>query len=242
MLKLMKLEIKKNKMSTYLKASFGIFVFCLFMCFLTGFIPIIELREKGVIPPDIEIFTTWNGYISLITTLMMSSFAILGAVMQSKFTLEEYIGKKSILLFSYPVKRRKVLLAKCLLVFAFTLVSCFITTFISVVLFALVSRIFNIMAEVFNLTAFAFLIKSALINSFLSASITLFALRIGFWKKSLISVIVTAVILITPFGNLSVLFPDLSGVILFFSMILYMIVGLFFFIELFAKVDKMEVI
>ena len=239
MLKLIRLELTKNKLTTYLMAVLCIFVTCLGFSFLFGFIPLIESVD-GVIPKDMEKFQRWGGFISLVSILYAMSFGILSAVMHTKFTVEEYTGKSAVLLFSYPQSRSKILFAKCSLVFCFTAVSMFVCNVISVLIFSFFSNIFTILSEQFNSSFFLTLLSISGVCSLLAASIGLIAMRVGFWKKSLIATVVTAVILIVPFSNALSYLPEYSGTIHLVGMVVLLVIGLFIVMGLMRKVNKME--
>jgi len=124
MIKLIKLELEKNKISSYIVASFLILIFGFGVCFLTAYIPQIEQSQQMIqirggvsLPTDLSMFSQWNNFISLISIVFVAAFGVLSAIMHAKFTVEEYTGKRAILLFSYPIKRSKILFAKCSFVF-----------------------------------------------------------------------------------------------------------------------------
>ncbi len=242
MLKLIKPELIKNKLNTYLLASVCIFIFGLGFCFLFGFAPQLESQVDGVLPPNIKMsmFNDWNHFISLISILFTMSFGILSAVMHTKFTVEEYTGKRAVLLFSYPQSRRKILFAKCSLVFCFTTCFSFISNIIAIGIFAFFSNIFQILPEQFGASLLPTLLSVSGVCSLLAASVGLVAMRVGFWKKSLVATVVTSVLLVAPFSNLMSLFPQNSSSIRLIGMGVLLAIGLLVFIELMLKVNKME--
>lgn len=241
MRKLIQLEIKKNNLRPYLWSLFFIFIFGLGFCFLLGFIPIIEAAEGGPVSDDtLQMFSTWENFFPLIAILFSAAFSIFSAVMHSKFTLEEYVGKRSVLLFSYPHSRRRILFAKCSLVFFITVIGMMIINTLAIVIFALCSNVFHLMATDFSVTYMPNILSIVAVCSLLSGAIGLIAMRVGFWKKSLMATVVTAVILIVPFCNTMSVFPQFSQTIQFIGMLLFLILGLLIFTELSAKVNKME--
>lgn len=80
MIKLIRLELLRKKISTYLISSIIIAIVVLGFCFLFGYGPQIE-ASKGVLPSDtaFEIFMTWKGCILLIGTISLLSFAVMSA-------------------------------------------------------------------------------------------------------------------------------------------------------------------
>ncbi|MGL4606258.1 MAG: ABC transporter permease [Eubacteriaceae bacterium] len=239
MIKLIKLELRKNKISTYLWATLWIFIGLLGLCFMFGFIPRLESVD-GVVPADIKIMQQWENFIAFVSILTAMSFSILSAVMHTKFTVEEYTGKSAALLFSYPESRSKILFAKCSLVFCFTAVFSLISNLIAVSIFGFFSNVFGIMPEIFSLFLLPKLLSVSGVCSLLAAAIGLIAMRIGFWKKSIVATVVAAVIMVAPFGNIISIVPQYSGIIHLVGMLVLLFIGLLIVTGLMSKVNKME--
>ncbi len=242
MFKLIALELRKNRFKVYSIASIFVFLFGFALCFMAVFTPEIA-KDRGLpLPIDMSMFVEWKTFILIVSTVIFSSFAIMSAVMHSLITIEEYLGKRAVLLFSYPVKRSRILFAKCLLVFGFTIFATSISNILAILLFGLISNGFNIMPEQFTIDTFIMLLKTTAIVSPLSAAVGLVSLRIGFWRKSMVATIVSSFILIVPFGNLSSFFPESSFEILLTGMAVLLLIGFFVFALLLRKVNRMEVI
>lgn len=160
--------------------------------------------------------------------------------MQYRFTVDEYIGKKAILLFSYPVKRKSVLFTKCSLAFVFTVLAAVMCNLVSVLLFALVSNKAGIMPQLFAVDELSILIKVSFMRALFSASVGLVAMRVGFWKKSLVLTVVTSLILIVPSGNFLLLFLESSFTVMFAGTATTFILGAVVFTKLLSKVNRME--
>lgn len=243
MLNLIKLELRKNKISSYLLASLCIFVMGLGFCFLFAYAPQIE-KISGDIPTpvDLEIFMQWSTFTMLVSMCFAMCFAILSAVMHTKFTIEEYTGKRAILLFSYPQSRSKILFVKCGFVFVFTAVGHVICNVVVVLLFALISNTFGILPTQFEMDMMPSIITMSGVCGLLASSIGLVAMRVGFWKKSLVATVVAAVLLVAPFGNVISIFPGQSKIIHLIGMAVILAVGLLIFMGLLKKVNNMEVL
>lgn len=241
MMNLIKLELRKNKISTYLLASLLVFLSGFGFCFLFGILPQIEaISGDSIAPVDLAMFTDWSIFTTLISILFSMSFAIISAVMHTKFTVEEYTGKRAILMFSYPQSRSKILFAKCSLVFVFTAITSFICNTLAILVFTLISNAFGILPDQFEPSMLSGLLSIVGVCSLLAASVGLIAMRVGFWKKSLVATIVAAVILIAPFGNIISFFPQYSSTIHLIGMGVLLVVGFFIFLGLLLKVNKME--
>lgn len=115
---LFELELQKNKIRTYVAASLAIAFTMLGFLYLFAYAPMLEPNDK-----DMAIFSGYHNLIPLFGVLNMAVFCVLSAVMYSKFIIEDYTGKRIILLFSYPVSRKKILLSKLGIVCLFTVIS-----------------------------------------------------------------------------------------------------------------------
>ena len=104
---LIRLELKKNKLNTYIIAGTIITIIMLGFLFLFAYAPLIEPNDK-----DMAIFSGYNNLIPLFGVFSMAVFCVMSSVMYSKFIIEDYSGKRPILLFSYPVSRKKIILSK----------------------------------------------------------------------------------------------------------------------------------
>ena len=93
---LISLELKKSKINTYIIADIIIAITMLGFLFLFAYAPLIEPGDK-----DMAIFSGYNNLIPLFGVFNMAVFCVMSSVMYSKFVIEDYSGKRPILLFSY---------------------------------------------------------------------------------------------------------------------------------------------
>ncbi|MEG0013482.1 MAG: hypothetical protein RR618_08290 [Cellulosilyticaceae bacterium] len=243
MLKLIQLELRRSKLTNYLIASGCIFLSIIAFSFLFAFMPVLAEMEGEVLPPlELAMFSGWNNLIPILSTLSMVFFAILAGVMYAQFVVTEYTGKRSILLFSYPVKRSHILWAKCNLVFWFTSGIMFICNLVGITLFGMLSNLLHIIDEPFTSTLFVYLVTTSLILCLLSSAIGLIALRIGFWKKSVPVTIVSAVILSSPCSNLFAASLGNSTSVMLATMLLLLLISFLLFLSLVKAVNRMEVL
>lgn len=113
--RLFSLELERNSLRPYQIAVEVGTVFILGFIYLMAAIPKIDPGDS-----DAELFSSYNFVIGLTLVVMMGIFSVISATMSSKFIVDEYRGKKAILLFSYPISRKKIMETKILLVFLFT--------------------------------------------------------------------------------------------------------------------------
>ena len=115
MRKLIALELKRNRLRSYHIAVLICGVMMLGFQYLMAAIPYMAPTE-----PDAELFSQYPFLMGITCLVCMAIFSILSAVMASRFVVEDYSGKRAILLLSYPISRKKVLSAKLMLVFTYT--------------------------------------------------------------------------------------------------------------------------
>lgn len=239
MMKLISLELKRNNFKIYKTAAAGIFAFSFIMALAFPFLA--KLEKYGANSDDMWIFCTWNGLLMIVSALVMACFSVLAAVMAARIVVTEYKGKNVILLFSYPVRRRKVLQAKCRLIWGFTAVSGLVSEMLIFLVMGTFSNIFHIIPEKFGFSNLGGILLMGAVLSILAASVGQVSMGIGFWKKSPIAAIVAAVILISPMTNLLMLAAGnglavMSGITV---VVLIAAVGCYF--GLMKKIDVMEV-
>ena len=161
--KLISLEVKRNRLRPYhIAVLIGGFTLLAFHYFMAA-IPFIDPTEA-----DIAIFSSYDFLFNLNHLVSMATFGILGAVMGTRFVIEEYSGAKAILLFSYPIRRKKIMGAKLWLVFCYPVAAMLLCG-----------------------------IVIGLCHSLFAGAVALLSIWIGFLKQSIPVTIVTAVITAT---------------------------------------------
>lgn len=235
MMKLIKLELMKNNIKPYLWSSFGIFIGITAMGLLFSAIPVLEPNDLSS-----QEFSNPNMIIIMISIISMGAFSILSSIMYSKFVVEEYTGRKNVLLFTYPQKRSSILLAKFLFIVCFVFLIMLLINMISCITVGFLANLFGLISVPF--TNINLMLKYSLIFSAVANFIGLIALRIGFYKNSIIVPIVVATILTSPFGNMVMLLGDNSFLAFIIGGSILLIVSMFLFLGLLKKVNRMECI
>lgn len=123
MWKLMKLEWKKNRIEKYIKkvivlaAVIGVFLFAFI------YLGIADDPDTGV--PDA---VTGSGTVSISVELFTGmAFLVLSSVMLSSFLISAYRNRTMALMYTYPIRRQKILLSGMLAVWSFNFVSLVLT-------------------------------------------------------------------------------------------------------------------
>ncbi len=231
MLKMMKLEMRRNHLGSYVTASIiSGFVLIGFMYFV-AYVAQVENEPDFQTYPNIFLFTS---------IVSMIIFSVLSSVMYARFVIEEYSGTRLLLLFSYPVNRKKVLLAKVGIVVLFTTIAMIICNIPAVLIFSLTESFIPIVNDTLSIGLVISIIKMILVLSISVNGICIIAMRIGFVKKSIPTTIVTSFILSAMFAN--VIIGSFGNDLLLFSLLIVVVaVGVFILWELMNKVNSMEI-
>ncbi|MEK4424575.1 ABC transporter permease [Solibacillus sp. FSL K6-1523] len=184
MLKLLRLEWKKNRMTSYFKG--------LIIC-IVGILAAVVLMAVG--SGDEQVFQDYTDFMSLTNILIRIVFIIFSSVILSRIVIDEYKNKTVQLLFTYPLKRKKIILAKLSLVFWFCFFSIIIATLtinIGVYFLNPMMSLFETPVKIQEMIA---TIPSTFINTFMMAGVSLIPLYFGMRKKSTASTITSAVLI-----------------------------------------------
>ncbi|SHK97115.1 ABC transporter permease [Hespellia stercorisuis] len=123
MWKLIKLEWKKNNIGKYVRnAVILAAILCLFM-FVLAYLGIANDPDTGV-PDAAPGNNTISAPIELFTSM---SFLVFTSVMLSSFIVSAYKNKTMTLMFSYPIKRKKILVSQMLAVWIFNFAALVLT-------------------------------------------------------------------------------------------------------------------
>ncbi len=191
MLKLIKLEWKKNNIGKYIRNALILAgCLCLFI-FALAFLGIandpdgtLDAAEgMNAISAPIELFTSM-------------SFLIFTSVMLSSFIVSAYKNKTMNLMFSYPIKRQKILASQMLAVWLFNFAALVLTKLaVYLCIFAGSKCMHSSFFIDFNIGDLSFYLQ-LILKSGVIVSMSFIALFIGMIKKSSKTTIVTSFLLI----------------------------------------------
>lgn len=233
--KLIKFELKRNSLKTYHIAVVIITVVILSFLYLLAAIPQIDTADT-----DTEMFMSYGFIIGLGNIISMAIFSIMSSVMASKFIVDEYTGKKAILLFSYPVDRKKILDAKIIMVFSYTAISMLVCNGIAITVFLSTESLFPLCQDSIDITLLWDCIFSVLCYSLMSALMSLVATWFGFMKKSIIVTITSACVIVSILCQIIGMTFFIRPVIIAILAVTLMI-AIAVWINLHNQVEKMEV-
>lgn len=192
MLKLIKLEWKKNNIGKYVKyAVILAAVLCLFL-FAFDYLGIANDPETGV--PDTA--PGYSGISSAIELFTSMAYLVFTSVMLSSFIVSSYKNKTMNLMFSYPIKRQKILVSQMLAVWIFNFAALVLTKLLLYGCILLGSRFMDPAFPLdFNMTGVGFYIQ-LIVKSVVIATMSFIALFIGMAMNSSKATIISSFLLI----------------------------------------------
>ena len=183
MIHLMKLELKKVGLKRYfLFSMLGIFL-CMFFVF-TG------LNDKSTSIYDYDVtFRT-------ISLFFCFYYIILFAVLNVAYIINEYTNKTILILFSYPLDRKKLILSKLLLITTL-MISSMIVGYICCFTFVVVlDKYFNLVIGDFHISILSYWITGAIKSIIVFCSLGIWTFVVGMIRKSIPVTLVSSIIFI----------------------------------------------
>lgn len=192
MLKLIKLEWKKNNIGKYIRNAVILAVFLCLFIFADTYLGLANDPVTGL--PDSD-----AGSIILSETIEVFSsisFLVFTSVMLSSFIVSAYKNKTMNLMFSYPIKRQTILISQMLAVWIFCFLALIITRLLLFGCILLGSFFMSSPYSIdFNMLSFGFYIQ-LIVKSVVVVTMSFIALFIGLAMKSSKATITASFLLI----------------------------------------------
>ncbi|MBB4826490.1 ABC-type transport system involved in multi-copper enzyme maturation permease subunit [Sporosarcina luteola] len=185
MWQLVKLEWRKHKMSRY----FLSFLLC--VAGIYGFVVFAAISSKHDIN---SVIPSYKDFFVLVTLLTNITFIILGGVILSRVVISEFRSKTINVLFTYPIRRKKLMLSKLLLVFTMTTGAIFLGTWIMQGLTYFLQPAIGLFEGTFSKQELFATLPKTITNAIMMAAIALIPLFFGMRKKSTSATITSAVL------------------------------------------------
>jgi ABC-type transport system involved in multi-copper enzyme maturation permease subunit len=184
-LKLIKLELKKFPIANNILAAFIANIVIL------GFMTLISLT------PDIEIpFADYNEVFFTIDLFVRGTFTIFAAVLLSKYVLSEFRSKSISVLFMYPVSRKKLMLAKLLIVVIFTGIFILLSNLIIGSLFYVLNQYLQIVPQELTQSVLVENLIGMVTRGIATSGMCLIPLYFGMRKYSTATTILTSFLIV----------------------------------------------
>lgn len=187
MIKLIQLELKKHRFSTMVWTGAIITLSVLALTLMVG---LIEQWE------GIQSFEGDQEYLMMIDTLIRASFIIYSSVLIAKFVIDEYKNRTITLLFSYPVSRKKLFVAKLSIIFSFTFIAIVLANLLVSAAFLFSAEHLGLLKGTLNVEWFREHAITVFMQAAAAAGIGLIPLFFGMLKKSVPTTIVSSLFIV----------------------------------------------
>lgn len=189
--RLISIELRKNKISRYI---IGSICGCLFnlICF---YVFAFSSNEE-------VLFNSYESLLKISSAVNIVFFMGLASVMYSQIIVEDYIGKKLLLLFTYPISRKKWMLAKISIVSIFSIVTALISEIIVWGIYFTIENFFPILNDNLNSKLFGEAAVIAISSIIIIEFGGIIALMIGMRFKSTSSTIISSIVVSSIIANI----------------------------------------
>ena len=191
MLKLMKLEWKKNNIGKYIRTAVILTALLCLFTFALAFLGIADDPDGTLdAAPGMD---TISSPIELFTGM---AFLIFTCVMLASFIVSAYKNKTMNLMFTYPVKRRKILVSQMMAVWSFNFAALILSKLVIYLCIFMGSKYMRSSFAIdFDMGSLSFYIQ-LILKSFVIVSMSFIALFVGMAVKSSKATIITSFLLI----------------------------------------------
>jgi len=187
-LKLMKLEMKKNKVGGNIK---GVIIANLVI------IGLLLIMIFGSIKDGSMEFTSFNFTFSMVDTMVKATFIIFASALLARIVIEEYKNDTITLLFMYPINRKKLIIAKLLIVVLFTFISIILSNIFIDFVLCITNSFYNFIPDKLTTALIVNNFKAISINALASTGMGLIPLYFGMRKKSVPATIISAILIVS---------------------------------------------
>lgn len=193
MQKLIKLEMKKHKIAGYWK---GVVITNIVIAALVGM-----MVFGGQMAGENLFEGTDLTLMSLNNTILYATFIVFSAVVLAQVVIEEYRNKTIQLLFTYPLARKKLMQAKLIIVFSFSVVSVIFSSIFQYLIFSVLNPLLHLSPESITPGVMVNHLPEILFSALAIAGIGLIPLFFGMLNKSTVTTITSGVVIAAILSN-----------------------------------------
>ncbi|MDR2995557.1 MAG: ABC transporter permease [Bacillus cereus] len=187
MLRLMKLEMKKNKFGWYVRGAIIANIAILALLIFVGYVAQIEgdpeMRDPQII-------------LSMASVSVRGTFIIFGAVLIAKLIIDEYKSKTILLMFSYPINRKKMMISKLIITAILTCITVILSNILVIGIFFGIDSYFSILSNPFTVDQLMQEGIKLVPLAIAAAGMSLIPLYFGMRKHSVPTTIVSSLIVV----------------------------------------------
>ncbi|KXY30124.1 hypothetical protein AT269_25320 [Bacillus cereus] len=198
MLRLMKLEMKKFKLGWYVRgviiANIAILALLTSMSIVSQIEGDPEIRDPQMI-------------LLAVSTLVRATFIIFGSVLIARLIISEYKNKTILLMFSYPINRKKMMVSKLVITATLTFITVILSNILVVGIFFGIDSYFSILPNPFTVDQLMQEGIKLVPLAIATAGMSLIPLYFGMRKRSVPTTIVSSLIVVSIAMNSNPTFP-----------------------------------
>lgn len=224
MLKLISLEWKKNNIGKYIRNA----------AITTAFLLLLILPAMSELKADetIELYGQ-SMIVSAVELFTHMAFMVFTSVMLSAFVVNAYENKTMHVMFSYPIKRQKILFSKMLAVWIFNFIAMIFSKYLLYTVLLLTKSFTHLPTGSIPIGEFSFHL-GIFLSSAAMVSISYISLLVGLKMKSSKATIVTSIIIVCfTQGNIGAF--SLVGSLPFYALLLILS-----FISVYLSIQNVE--
>ncbi|MCM1050183.1 MAG: ABC transporter permease [Clostridiales bacterium] len=180
---LMKLELKKIHFLRYILISAGAIILAMFFVF-------VALNDSG------SGKETFDSAFRAVQMIFAFVYVIFFAVLVSALVISEYNNKTILLMFTYPIDRKKIIVAKLLIIMLFMAVSILLGYVCCSLFIVGIDRRLDLIAGEFSKEVLKNWISAALYSTIVFCCLGLWSFAAGMIRKSVVVTIVSSIIFI----------------------------------------------
>ncbi|WP_405153996.1 ABC transporter permease [Paenibacillus sp. FSL K6-0108] len=188
LLKLIQLELRKHRFDGYIGgAAIANIAILLFLIMI------------GVVDFGAEDYAFLNYSVSfmLIDTFARAVFIIFGGALIGKLIISEYRNKTMNVMFTYPIKRHKIIAAKLIIIFVFTFIMILFTDVLMGALLVVANHFYDFIPDTLTIREALVLLMKYTISSLSAAGMALIPLFFGMRKHSVTTTLVSSILLVS---------------------------------------------
>jgi ABC-type transport system involved in multi-copper enzyme maturation permease subunit len=187
LLKLIQLELRKHRFARNFRTA-GIAIVA-----ITLFLIMIGFTDQGA---EDYAFADYHVSFMLIDTLARAVFIIFGGALIAKLIISEYRNKTMNVMFTYPIKRQKIIAAKLIIIFVFTFVMILFTDLLMGALLVITNQFYSFIPDTLTISDALVLLLKYTISSLSAAGMALIPLFFGMRKHSVTTTLVSSILLV----------------------------------------------
>ncbi|EME72733.1 MULTISPECIES: ABC transporter permease [Bacillus] len=226
MLNLMRIEMKKLKLGWYVRGA----VFATFI--ILGFLWMVTFTEGK------DTFQTIDETFLVTGTFVRAVFIVFGAVLISKLVISEFKNKTILVMFTYPINRKKLLAAKLLIAGGLTFITILLSNTCVAAGFFLLNSIYGVIPGELTTSMVSQQALKMIVFAFGAAGTSLVPIFFGMRKHSAAATIISSVVISMLISSTS---PGFSISSIVYIPLSLAAVGLFFSFLAVRRIEKIDV-